>query len=270
MLILKMSTVQTEGLDGTIINNQYSKNQKQPLLLFGSFWQYNFPKSFDWDDFCPFLEKEIEDAKNLRRFEKFSSQILKFSQIKRKKFDFSILSSSQFKKSHLLIAPRPRPRAPRLQLVGRPPVVEVEAPQVSWAKRSRQRCASNFKQNNFIFLNKSHYDIDIQKKEIWTWYQQSTHIGRLGQTKITKEQGKVDPCRPPPRPLSAASLTAVCRTRHRSVAAARSATHGCRWWRPGGKEIVKDLDGYDENLREMDLFEQRMEKAKVSKELQKS
>ena len=52
MLILKMSTVQTQGLDGTIINNQYSKKQKQPLLLFGSFWQYNFPKSFDWDDFC--------------------------------------------------------------------------------------------------------------------------------------------------------------------------------------------------------------------------
>ena len=33
---------------------------------------------------------------------------------------------------------------------------------------------------------------------------------------------------------------------------------------------MKDLDGYDENLREMDLFQQRMEKAKLSKELQKS
>lgn len=191
------------------------------------------------------MQKISEDSKNSH---------LKFSNSLKSNVKNSIQKISS---SHLNFVPRPRPRAPRLQLVGRPPVVEVEAPQVkSWAKRSRQRCASNFKQNNFIFLNKSHYHIDTQKKKI--------------EHDINNQHILDDPCRPPPRPLSAASLTAVCRTTHRSVAAARSATHGCRWWRPGGKEIVKDLDGYDENLREMDLFEQRMEKAKLSKELQKS
>ena len=260
-----MSTVQTQGLDGTIINNQYSKNQKQPLLLFGSFWQYNFPKSFDWDDFCPFLEKEIEDAKKSPKIRKI---LIKFSNSLKsnvKKFIFSILFASHCLNSKNLIF------SSQLRAEATPPRSKAATGGSTSSRRSGSTTGElSQKTTTLFFLNKSHYDIDTQKKEIWTWYQQSTHIGRLGQTKITKEQGKVDPCRPPPRPLSAASLTAVCRTTHRSVAAARSATHGCRWWRPGGKEIVKDLDGYDENLREMDLFEQRMEKAKVSKELQKS
>ena len=262
-----MSTVQTQGLDGTIINNQYSKNQKQPLLLFGSFWQYNFPKSFDWDDFCPFLEKEIEDAKKSPKIRKILiSNSQKNSQIKRKKIHLSILFASLLLNSKNLIF------SSQLRAEATPPRSKAATGGSTSSRRSGSTTGEELSQKTttLFFLNKSHYDIDTQKKEIWTWYQQSTHIGRLGQTKITKEQGKVDPCRPPPRPLSAASLTAVCRTTHRSVAAARSATHGCRWWRPGGKEIVKDLDGYDENLREMDLFEQRMEKAKVSKELQKS
>ena len=78
------------------------------------------------------------------------------------KFSSSLKSNVKNSSSHLLNSKnlifssqiRARGHAPGLQGCnwwGRPPVVEVEAPQVkSWAK-----------QNNFIFLNKSHY---------WHWY----------------------------------------------------------------------------------------------------
>lgn len=200
------------------------------------------------------MQKISEDSKNSH---------LKFSNSLKSNVKNSIFRSSHLLNSKNLIFSSRRGHDPGLQGCN----WWVDLQSSKW-KHHRWRAEPN-KTTLFFWINHI-IDIDTQKKEIWTCYQQSTHIGRLGQTKITKEQGKVDPCRPPPRPLSAASLTAVCRTTHRSVAAARSATHGCRWWRPGGKEIVKDLDGYDENLREMDLFEQRMEKAKLSKELQKS
>ena len=127
---------------------------------------------------------------------------------------------------------RPRPRAPRLQLVGRPPVVEVEAPQVkSRAELSRGQTRKNNKnQKNKHGKRKTQmtkssptliFDNHVDTQRILN-IMISTNIGRL-------DQKTQSPCRPvPPRPLSAASRTAVCWTMRRSVAAARSATHGCR------------------------------------------
>ena len=90
------------------------------------------------------MQKISEDSKNSH---------LKFSNSLKSNVKNSIQKISS---SHRNFVPRPRPRAPRLQLVGRPPVVEVEAPQVkSWAK-----------QNNFIFLNKSKNHIDTKKRNL--------------------------------------------------------------------------------------------------------
>ena len=101
------------------------------------------------------MQKISEDSKNSH---------LKFSNSLKSNVKNSIQKISS---SHLNFVPRPRPRAPRLQLVGRPPVVEVEAPQVkSWAKRSRQRCASNFKQNNFIFWINHIITLILKKKKL--------------------------------------------------------------------------------------------------------